>query len=100
MKFRNSYDDHEHENDLSNAEPFGVICILQQRGHDGKWGIISNCPYYLHDGNEWLPAYENDVIDYLAHSKHIEKLCVGRIVNKKRFSEVYDKAKADRAKMG
>lgn len=78
---------------------YGVLVILQQRSNDQRWYITSNAPYYLWDGNEWLPAYENDLVDYMVHQPDkIQKLIVGRIVNKARFVEVYEQAKADREK--
>ena len=79
---------------------YGVILILQQRA-DGRWLITSNAPYYLDDGEEWLPAYENDLVDYLVNKPPgaIKRLLVGRIVSKRNFVQIYDNAKKDRAKM-
>ena len=93
------YDDHVHIDDVDNVEPYGVILILQRRTSDSRWFLTSNAPYYMYDGYEWLPAYENDLVDHLVHGKRIDKLIVGRIVNKGLFTEIYEKAKEARSKM-
>jgi len=78
-------------------EPYGVICILQKKLLDGRYYMTSNAPYYLFMEGEWLPAYENDLVDHLIHNpKSMDKLLVGRIVSKSRFQEIYEKAKADK----
>lgn len=77
---------------------FGVIVILQKE-HDGRYVITSNAPYYMMTtDNTWLPCYENDIIDSLVHRLgEIKGFCVGQIVSKKRFKEIFDQAKKDRA---
>lgn len=73
----------------------GVICILQAQ----PYHMVSNAPYYIYVKGYWLPAYENDVIDYLKHRpQEIEWLIQGRIANKKDFNHVYKQAQADRQK--
>ena len=97
--FRIYYEDGTHDDDHLTAPSHGVLVILQKRSSDGRWFITSNAPYYLFDGEEWLPAYENDLVDYLVHRKPIPSLIVGRIVNKGLFTKIYEQAKADRSKM-
>ena len=50
----------------------------------------------MYSGEEWLHAYDNDVIDYLVNNKKIDKLLVGRMTTQKRFHEVYEAAKNDK----
>ena len=99
MDFKIYYEDSEFVGYASEAPSYGVLLVLQKRSSDGRWFITSNAPYYMYDGNEWLPAYDNDLVDHLVHNKPIEKLIVGRIVNKGLFTEIYEKAKDDRSKM-
>jgi len=78
---------------------YGVICILQQRD-DGYFHMVSNAPYYLFIRGSWLPAWENDVIDYLVNEPGaIENCIVGRIVSKGDFHRIYERAQADRRQM-
>ena len=77
--------------------PYGVVAILQLRGHDNRHHITHGSPYYINDGEEWLPAWINDIEDYLAHRIPIEMFLVGRIVSKRAFNEIYERAKQDRA---
>lgn len=78
-------------------EPYGVVAILQLRSHDGRHHITSGSPYYIHDGEEWLPCWINDIEDYLAHKIPIHKFLIGRIVSKRVFTEIFERAKRDRA---
>lgn len=80
---------------------YGVLVILQQRSSDGRWYLSSNAPYYiLCTEDEWLHAYNNDLVDYLVHKPgHIKKLIVGRMVSKAEFVAVYEQAKKDREAM-
>ena len=97
-KWRIYYDDgstHDYtDRPIRNA--YGVVAILQIR-HDGRHSITSNSPYYIHTGEEWVPAYMNDVEDYLAHKIPIREFLVGRIVSKRTFIEIFERAKRDRA---
>ena len=78
---------------------YGVICILQQRA-DGYYHMVSNAPYYLLVKGSWLPAFENDVIDYLVNQAGAVEACiVGRIVDKGTFRKIYEQAQSDRQKM-
>lgn len=88
--------------DYSEDKPLpshGVICILQQRGYDERLFITSQSPYYIFIRGEWLPAWMNDIEDYMAHDiGTIEKFLVGRIIPKAEFQKVYEQAKEDRSK--
>ena len=84
-------------NDGSIPDAYGVVAILQRRSHDDRHAITHGSPYYIHNGEEWLPAYMNDVEDYLAHGVPIKKFLVGRIVSKRAFIEIFEQAKKDRA---
>ena len=98
MKWRIYYGDgstHTYGNG-SIPDAYGVVAILQLR-HDGRHHITSGSPYYIHDGEEWLPAYMNDVEDYLAHKIPIHEFLVGRIVSKRTFIKIFEQAKKDRA---
>lgn len=98
--FRIYYDDgYVHEDDVETAPSFGVLVILQRRSNDGRWYISSNAPYYAWCGKEWLHFYDNDLVDYAVHKKPIDKLIVGRMVDKGEFFKAYEQAKADKAKM-
>lgn len=101
-QFRIYYDDGTTHDDDLNTIPnhYGVLVILQRRSNDGRWFISSNAPYYGFSRGEWLHFYNNDIVDYLVNKKPIESLLVGRMVDKGTFFEVYEQAKADRAKMG
>lgn len=80
---------------------YGVICILQRRGYDDRFFMTSQAPYYIFVRGEWLPAWINDIEDYLANQLGIiERFLVGRIIPKAEFQRIYEQAKADRAKMG
>ena len=99
--FRIYYDNGlTHDDDVEIAPSYGVLVILQRRSSDGRWYIASNAPYYAHNGREWLHFYTNDMVDYLVHDIPIDKLIVGRMVDKAEFSQVYEQAKKDRAKAG
>lgn len=77
----------------------GVICILQKiRADNGilRYHIVYGCRYYMRAQNEWLHAYENDVIDYIQYHIPIEQVLVGRMTTKERFTEVYQRAKDDK----
>jgi hypothetical protein len=96
-QFRIYYDNGlTHDDDIETAPSFGVLVILQRRASDGRWFISSNAPYYAWCGKEWLHFYENDMVDYLVHNKPIQKLIVGRMVDKGEFQKAYEQAKADR----
>ena len=75
---------------------YGVVAILQLR-HDGRHHITSGASYYIHTGEEWVTAYMNDIEDYLAHKIPIHEFLVGRIVSKRVFREIFERAKKDRA---
>jgi len=77
-------------------DAYGVVAILQLR-HDGRHHITSGASYYIHTGEEWVPAYANDVEDYLVHKIPIKEFLVGRIVSKRMFTEIFEQAKKDRA---
>jgi len=87
-----------HDDVVETAPSYGVLVILQRRW-DGRWFIASNAPYYAWSGTEWLHFYENDIVDYLVHNKPINKLIVGRMVDKGEFHKAYEQAKADKSKM-
>lgn len=94
--FRIYYDNGEtYDGSPGGAPKDGVICILQ----GDPYHMVSNAPYYIYVKEHWLPAYENDVIDYLKHKPGaIKQLIQGRIVSKKDFNHVYKQAQADRQK--
>ncbi len=97
MKWRIYYDNgliHDYNNGPI-PDAYGVVAILQLR-HDGRHHITSGASYYIHTGEEWVPAYMNDVEDYLAHKILICDFLVGRIVSKKVFIEIFEQAKKDR----
>jgi hypothetical protein len=97
QQFRIYYSDGVvHDDVVETAPSYGVLVILQRRSSDGRWYISSNAPYYAHTGKEWLHFYENDMVDYLVHKIPIDKLIVGRMVDKAEFSQVYEQAKRDR----
>ena len=86
---------------LEECPSYGVICILQQRGYDGRYFMTSQSPYYMRIRSEWLPVWMNDIEDYLANQlADIERLIIGRIIPKSEFMAIYEQAKADRSKMG
>lgn len=94
--FRIYYDNGEIFNDdPKDAPKDGVICIIQTP----PYHTVSNAPYYIYVREQWLPAYENDVVDYLKHRPgDIEHLIQGRIVSKRDFNDIYKKAQEDRRK--
>ncbi|MCK5217871.1 MAG: hypothetical protein KAJ93_08780 [Methanosarcinales archaeon] len=97
MKWRIYYDTgstHDYNNGVI-PDAYGVVAILQLR-HDGRYYITHGAPYYIHNEAEWLPAYMNDVEDYLAHKIPIKEFLVGRIVSKRVFAEIFERAKKDR----
>jgi hypothetical protein len=78
---------------------WGVLCILQRvdfSADNPGYHIVFGCKFYMYAEDEWLHAYDNDVIDYLVHNKHIAKLLVGRMTTKKKFAEIYQAAKNDK----
>lgn len=101
MKWRIYYADGSTWDDdqgLKECPAYGAICILQQRGYDGRYFITSQSPYYIRVRGEWLPAWINDVEDYLANQLGtIERFLVGRIIPKTEFQAIYEQAKADRS---
>lgn len=87
----------DYREDSQKMPAYGVVCILQQRGHDGRFFITSGTPYYMYVKDEWLPAWLNDVEDYLANRlDKIDKFVVGRIVPKADFVTIFERAKKDR----
>ena len=94
--FRIYYDDgNVFTGEPQDAPKDGVICILQA----DPYHMVSNAPYYIYVKGYWLPAYENDIVDYLKHKPGaIECLVQGRIVSKKDFTYVYKQAQSDRQK--
>lgn len=84
------------DDDFDALKPFGVLCILIQRGHDNRWGIIHGSPYYAHNGKEWMVFQLNDVVDYLVHKLPINHFLVGQMVDKKVWYDTYERAKKDR----
>lgn len=103
MKWRIYYADGstwEDSQGFKGCPSYGVICILQRR-HDDRYFITSQSPYYMYVKDEWLPVWINDVEDYLANQlAAIQRFIVGRIIPKHEFIKIYERAKADRAKMG
>jgi hypothetical protein len=80
---------------------WGVLCILQcveVSGSNPRYHIVHGCKFYMRVDDEWLHAYDNDIIDCLVHNKHIAKLLVGRMTTQRRFAEVYQAAKNDKDK--
>jgi len=82
---------------------YGVICILQITeildSHENpsmRYHIVSGCPYFMRFNGEWLHAYENDIVDRLAHGMQIEWLLVGRMTTKRLYSEAMNRAGADK----
>lgn len=101
LKFKIYYDDGSASDTIPDTleQKYGVICILQQRA-DGFFHMVSNGPYYLFVGESWLPAYENDIVDYLVNKPGAIKHCiVGRIVSKGAFQKIYGQAQKDRRTM-
>lgn len=78
---------------LDKLPEYGVMCILQKAVN---YHIVFGCRYYAYVKGEWLPACENDLVDYIMHGKLISKLLVGRLTGNKRFNEVYAAAKHDK----
>jgi len=76
----------------------GVIAILQKVdvNHNPRWHLVHGSQYYMRAQDEWLHAYENDVVDYLENDKPIDKLLVGRMTTKRIFSEIIEAAKNDK----
>lgn len=100
-RFRIYYDDGSTFTDGDNGkpEPYGVVCILQRRGNSVRYHMVSGTPYYIFIDDEWLPAWMNDIEDRLVHMpKTIEGFIVGRLISKKQFNVIYERAKADREK--
>lgn len=84
---------------LEGIPAWGVLCILQcveYAENRSKYHIVQGCKFFMYSGEEWLHAYDNDVIDYLVNNKKIDKLLVGRMTTQKRFHEVYEAAKNDK----
>lgn len=76
---------------------FGVICILQKRGHDKRYHVVSGTPNYIFVDNEWLPAWDNDIKHRLFVLKGTMKNAIeGLLTTKEKFNEVYEQAKQDR----
>jgi hypothetical protein len=98
MEWKIYYDDGTTRDDSGgfHVPLYGVVVILQRRSYDGRYGMVSGTPYYLFHKNEWLPARENDIVDYLLHGKKIDKLVMGRLMTKTGFVEIFERAKADR----
>lgn len=103
MKWRIYYEDGSTWNwtqGLRDAPSWGVMCVLQiirQENGVDRYHIVYGCQYYMRSQDQWLHAYENDVVDFIIHEKPIDKLLVGRMTTKKIFGEVYEQAKADKA---
>ena len=76
----------------------GVICILQNvdTGIKFDYHIVFGCKYYMHAQDEWLHAYENDVVDYIQNNIPIKQLLIGRMTTNKIFREVYSEAQKDK----
>jgi len=102
MKWRIYYDDgsivEDSEEDL---KPYGVVCILQYVKHPG--GVVTNitygAPYYVFMDGEWVQMQCNDIEDRLAHRLPFGPFLVGRAVSKRIFTEVFDRAKADKDRL-
>ena len=96
MDFKIYYEDRVFAGAPQDAPKHGVICILQQ--HDqARWHMVSNAPYYIYVGGEWLGAWENDIVDYLMHRPgKVEQLIMGRLVPKAVFNKIYKQAQDDR----
>jgi hypothetical protein len=91
----------DHKQGLDGMPTFGVICILQYINTEKethRYHIVYGSKFYMRFNDEWLHAYDNDLIDYLVHDKSIKKVLVGRMTTKKRFSEVYEVAKHEKDK--
>ena len=81
------------------APGFGVIAILQESVH-ARFHVVSDAPYYMYLRGEWVGAKRNDIVDSLVNRLgEIEGFCVGQLVTRKEFNEIYQKVKVDRAKM-
>ena len=82
--------------DNANLEdPYSVLAILHQRP-DGVWVVLQTVPYYWHDGVDWIPMHNNDVIDYLARGFPRKHFLIGRVVNKELWKQVWETAKTER----
>jgi hypothetical protein len=79
-------------------EHYGVICILQETATANRdvLSVICGSPYYIFTDGEWIKAAVNDVEDYLVNGIEIKSFIVGRAVSKKRFTEIFSKAIADK----
>lgn len=88
----------DHTQGLDDIPGWGVICVLQQVNTERglRHNIVYGCQYYMLHQNEWLHAYDNDLIDYLVSRKTIDMVLVGRMTTKLRFAEVYGEAKKDK----
>ena len=76
-------------------DPYSCLAILHKRP-DNLWVVLQNIPYYGHDGVDWIPMHNNDVIDYLARGIYLKHFLVGRLVNKQLWKAVWEEAKAER----
>ena len=72
----------------------GVICVLQIANN--RYHIVYGCKYYMRAKNEWLHAYENDLVDYIQNQVPIDTVLMGRMTTNKIFAEVYSEAKRDK----
>ena len=101
VRFRVYYADGstwDHKQGLDKMPTHGAISILQGRGYDERLFITSQSPYYIFVRGEWLPAWINDIEDYLSRDiGEIEKFLVGRVIPKAEFITIYEQAKLDRA---
>jgi hypothetical protein len=88
---------------LEDMPRYGVLAILQTVHHftGGNEAVqtVSGHPYYILHHGQWLPAKENDVIDYLVSGLAIDALLVGRIVSKQAYGDVWKKVQHDKSKL-
>ena len=96
-KFIVFYDDgsisHGDETTLADVEPFGVICIVQEK-QDGRNHIISQKDYYAFINNKWIVLDTMGLVDYNVHQlDKLKRVIVGRTVDSASYWEIFDKAK-------
>ena len=91
----------DYDQGFETAPRFGVICILQfteTKEDTYRYHIVYGAKFYIRSGDEWLHAFDNDIVDYVIHNRPIQCVLVGRMTTKKRFSEVFEVAKHDKDK--
>ena len=79
---------------LDKVQPFGVVCIVQNRTENKKH-ILYGRDYYAFNGRHWLILDIIGLIDHLVHKPDsIKKFIVGRTIDNEAYNKIMSSAKS------